>query len=622
MTVALSVSELLAHLREAVLREAAQGTESTRHAPSHRLIGQLFHAVAAEALGPSAQLNVFCLMEDLDAPRKDTLEEATALVYDRLLGPRLTQHHNVLHPLSAHVLALWEAVRSYVDWLTTLAWQNVVQKQPADRAKAWEDFRGVFKAEVPVEATLTNPDWLESVRLTGVADLLMRIPHRRHWCAIELKTGNVPDELALLQACLYQIAIEAEGVSGGAVSVLRVGRDVESARYSSKQTAQVRQRLFELIGAAAGITQSAQARPVRPPKPPTAVKQENDPFAERLVTAYADLGLGVRVADEVQVGPTFRRYRLELARNTRWGQVKSSIPSLEVRLGATTPMTLTRDVGRIYLDVQREDREAVYFRDVPLPDVTLDKAELLVGVDIAGRPVTLDLADPVSPHVLVAGTTGSGKSEWLTLALTSLARGRTPDELRLILVDPKRTAFGVLATSPFLWDQAGVVMPPDDDPVDALALLTDEMERRYGLLAQHGAKDLSELRARGLAVPPRLVCACDEFMDVVLGSEQRREIERLVARIGAKARAAGIHLILATQQPRRDVLSGLIQSNLPARIALQTAGPVESRLMQCPGAERLLGKGDLLFRSLGEPQRLQAPLVATETRDKVLRVMS
>jgi DNA segregation ATPase FtsK/SpoIIIE-like protein len=189
-----------------------------------------------------------------------------------------------------------------------------------------------------------------------------------------------------------------------------------------------------------------------------------------------------------------------------------------------------------------------------------------------------------------------------------------------VLIDPKRTAFGMLAKSPFLWDQAGLVLPPDDDPIAALQLLVDEMERRYKVLHAHGAKDLGDLRRQGQSPPPRIVCVCDEFMDLLLASDQRREVERQVARLGAKARAAGIHLILATQQPRREVLSALIQSNLPARVALQAATPVEARLMQCRGAERLLGKGDLLFRSLGEPQRLQAPLVAAATRDEVFRL--
>lgn len=624
MTVALSVSELLAQLRTTMLAEP-DGTAPREAPTSHRLLGRLFHATAADATGPDTELNVFCLMQDLDTTREETLEAVQEHLYDRILGPRLAQHHNVLHPLSSQVVSLWQATRGLGNWLVTLAWRAVITQQAADRAEAWDRLRKTLKAEVPVEATLTHPDWVEPVRLTGIADLLLRFPGSRRWCAVELKTGSVPEELSVLQACLYQIAIEAEGPSGGAVSVLHFdGHTADGPTFRSSDTAKVRDRLHRLIGACAGILRDDPTRKTLaetpPPTPPQVIRATEDDFADRLTTAYADLGLGVTVADDVQVGPTFKRYRLELARGTKWGQVRDSIPNIEIRLGATTPMTLQRSVGRIYLDVQREDRQPVYFRNVLMPPVNKEKAELLVGVDIGGRPVMLDLADAVSPHVLVAGSTGSGKSEWLMLALTSLARERTPDELRFVLIDPKRTAFGTLAKSTFLWDQAGLVLPPDDDPAEALTLMAEEMERRYTLLQQHGAKDIGELRELTRAAPPRIVCVCDEFLDLLLGTDRRKEVEMLVARIGAKARAAGIHLILATQQPRRDVLSGLIQSNLPARVALKAASPIESRLMQCPGAENLLGNGDLLFRSLGEPQRLQAPLVAPETRNQVLGV--
>lgn len=626
MTATVSVSEVLAHLRRAVLEERSEGHGEP--AASTHLLGRLFHAAAADATGADEARNVFCLMEDLAASREETGAAVRGHLYDQILGPRLYAQQDRLQSVSAQVVTLWSAAQTFADWLVGLAWESAPFDQDDPRA-AWADLRATLKAEVPVEATLSDERWSEPVRLTGIADLLLRAPATRRWCAVELKTGQVPDELALLQACLYHLAIEAEAPADGAsaLAIARFGDDVAEALFEGHRVREVRERLVELIGAMTGVGRQP-AQPISVglgvgkvgTSGPVRVPAAQDPFCQQLERAYRDLGLGVSVTGQVEVGPTFRRYQLALARGTAWGKVKKSLDDLEIRLATRSPMTLQREIGRIYLNVQREDRQVISYLEVPLPKPQPDRAELLAGVDISGRPVMLDLANDTTPHVLVSGTTGSGKSEWLVMALTSLAASRSPEELKLVLIDPKRTAFMSLSASPYLWGDAGLVLPPDHDPIDVLDKLIDEMERRFGAFGAAGARDLREYAAQGHAAPapPRIVVACDEFMDLMLGSSQRKAVESRIARLGAKARAAGIHLILATQQPRRDVVTGIIQANLPARIALRAESPIEAAITRCPGAERLLGKGDLLFRSLGEPKRLQAPLVAPETRDQIL----
>jgi S-DNA-T family DNA segregation ATPase FtsK/SpoIIIE len=193
----------------------------------------------------------------------------------------------------------------------------------------------------------------------------------------------------------------------------------------------------------------------------------------------------------------------------------------------------------------------------------------------------------------------------------------TPADLRLVLIDPKRTAFQELRRSPYLWERLGVLMPPDDDMMAAFDLLIEEMESRYRELERLGVADLWEWKQKEKSAPPRLVLLCDEYADLLQGARERKELEQRIARLGAKARAAGIHLVLATQRASRDVVTGVIKANLTGRVCLRVAEPLESRLvLNTAGAENLTGNGDLLWSSGGEPVRLQAPLLDEESKAK------
>jgi S-DNA-T family DNA segregation ATPase FtsK/SpoIIIE len=219
----------------------------------------------------------------------------------------------------------------------------------------------------------------------------------------------------------------------------------------------------------------------------------------------------------------------------------------------------------------------------------------------------------ITEQVLAFWEAVQAACHWLAELVWSLrtrqTKSRTPihDTLRLLIIDPKRNAFHTLRNSPFLWRP--IVFPDEHSAVDILTELAEEMDRRYRIA--QGADSFAQMVTQSNAPLPRIVCVCDEYRDLISRNrEQRKGIEGQICRLGAKARAAGIHLILATQEPSRDTITGPLDSNIPARVGLKMGKSLESKmLLNQSGAEKLLGNGDLLFRDIGQPRRLQAPLL-------------
>jgi len=271
------------------------------------------------------------------------------------------------------------------------------------------------------------------------------------------------------------------------------------------------------------------------------------------------------------------------------------------------------------VDVERADREIVPFNSVrdqlpPLHQVA-GCSKLPVGVDLETKLHFADLADSDNCHLLIAGITGSGKTEWLRMAIASLLLTNTPRTLRLVLIDPKRSSFTELGGSDFVWGGGKIIYPDQVSPVSTFNDLVDEMERRYRLFAQNGFENIRAYHASGKELP-RIVCVCEEYSELL--NTGRKEIETKIQRLGQKARSAGIHLILTVQQPSRDIVKGTLQVNVPARIGFRVNNPIESRmLLDREGAEELLGDGDLLFKDIGDPVRLQAPFLSAEERRRI-----
>ena len=235
-----------------------------------------------------------------------------------------------------------------------------------------------------------------------------------------------------------------------------------------------------------------------------------------------------------------------------------------------------------------------------------------LGKDISGSAVWADLAR--MPHILIAGTTGSGKSGCINTMLCSILLRATPDELRMILVDPKRVELGLYESIPHL------LTPVVSSPKTAAAVLANvltEMDRRYEQMSLARARNLSELnrslRKRGDPILPNLLVVIDELADLMMVSPQ--EVEDAVIRLAQKSRAVGIHLVLATQRPSVDVITGMIKANVPSRIAFAVSSQTDSRVvLDQGGAESLLGQGDMLFKPLGTSrlQRVQGAFVTEE----------
>jgi S-DNA-T family DNA segregation ATPase FtsK/SpoIIIE len=235
-----------------------------------------------------------------------------------------------------------------------------------------------------------------------------------------------------------------------------------------------------------------------------------------------------------------------------------------------------------------------------------------LGKDISGAAVWTDLAR--MPHILIAGTTGSGKSGCINTMLCSILLRATPDELRMILVDPKRVELGLYESIPHL------LTPVVSSPKTAAAVLANvltEMERRYERMSAARARNLGELNrvlsGRGEPSVPNLLIVIDELADLMMISPQ--DVEDAVIRLAQKSRAVGIHLVLATQRPSVDVITGMIKANVPSRIAFAVSSQTDSRvILDQSGAESLLGQGDMLFKPLGTSrlQRIQGAYVSEE----------
>ncbi len=336
--------------------------------------------------------------------------------------------------------------------------------------------------------------------------------------------------------------------------------------------------------------------------------------AEALVTCLAHFGVEATVIGQI-AGPRVTRYELQLAPGTKVGKVAQLKDDLSYALATTEIRILAPIPGKqaVGVEVPNLSPNLVTLGDIfgEMPQ-SASPLSVWLGKDISGASVWADLAR--MPHLLIAGTTGSGKSGCINTILTSILLRSTPDEARLILVDPKRIELNHYESIPHL------LTPVVSSPKEAAAVLLNvvtEMERRYERLSQVRARNLPEanraFRKRGEEELPYLLVVIDELADLMMVSPQ--EVEDCVIRLAQKSRAVGIHLVLATQRPSVDVITGMIKANVPSRIAFAVSSQTDSRvILDQNGAEALLGQGDMLFKPLGTSrvQRVQGAFVTEE----------
>jgi DNA segregation ATPase FtsK/SpoIIIE, S-DNA-T family len=356
-----------------------------------------------------------------------------------------------------------------------------------------------------------------------------------------------------------------------------------------------------------GVLRHSRAKKGQPAK--AAEKTSN-----ALLEALANFGVDAHLVGQV-VGPRVTRYELQLAPGTKVGKVAALKDDLAYALATTEIRILAPIPGKqaVGVEVPNLSPNIVTLGDIydELP-TSASPLSVWLGKDISGASVWADLAR--MPHILIAGTTGSGKSGCINTMLCSILLRATPDELRMILVDPKRVELGLYESIPHL------LTPVVSSPKAAAAVLANvltEMDKRYERMSIARARNLPELNRvlleRGEQPLPYLLIVIDELADMMMVSPQ--EVEDAVIRLAQKSRAVGIHLVLATQRPSVDVITGMIKANVPSRIAFAVSSQTDSRvILDTSGAESLLGQGDMLFKPLGTSrlQRLQGAFVTEE----------
>jgi S-DNA-T family DNA segregation ATPase FtsK/SpoIIIE len=342
--------------------------------------------------------------------------------------------------------------------------------------------------------------------------------------------------------------------------------------------------------------------------------EQDGRVAGLLVQALANFGVDATIVGEI-AGPRVTRYELQLAPGTKVSKVAALKDDLSYALATTEIRILAPIPGKqaVGVEVPNLAPNLVTLGDIydDLP-ATSSPLSVWLGKDISGNAVWTDLAR--MPHLLIAGTTGSGKSGCINTILTSILLRATPDDVRMILIDPKRIELGFYESIPHLLTP--VVSSPKTAAA-ALANVVGEMERRYEQMSHVRARSLPEmnrsLRGRGEKQLPYLLVVIDELADLMMISPQ--DVEDAIIRLAQKSRAVGIHLVLATQRPSVDVITGMIKANVPSRIAFAVSSQTDSRvILDQAGAESLLGQGDMLFKPLGTSrlQRVQGAYVSEE----------
>jgi len=343
-------------------------------------------------------------------------------------------------------------------------------------------------------------------------------------------------------------------------------------------------------------------------KPDTAGQEQT---ARTLLEALGHFGIDAKVIGRV-TGPHITRYELRLAPGTKVSKVAQLKDDLAYALAATDIRILAPIPGKqaVGVEVPNARRRIVHLGDVfQEPPADWSPLSVWLGKDIAGRAIGADLAK--MPHLLVAGTTGAGKSACVNAMLSSILLRATPHEVRFVLVDPKQVELNHYESIPHLLTP---VITSPRMAANALQNLVREMEQRYGIMSLARTRSLPELNRarekRGEPHLPYVLCVIDELADLMMVAPA--EVEDSIIRLAQKARAVGIHLVLATQSPRVDVITGMIKANVPSRIAFAVSSQTDSRvILDQNGAESLLGQGDMLFSPVGASklQRIQGAYI-------------
>jgi S-DNA-T family DNA segregation ATPase FtsK/SpoIIIE len=334
-----------------------------------------------------------------------------------------------------------------------------------------------------------------------------------------------------------------------------------------------------------------------------------DKIGEDLVNTLQSFGVGVEYHGAA-VSPAFIRVKLKPNSGVKVNSILKLSADLQVQLGLNYPPLIAPQAGYVSVDLPRQDRQIAKFEDFIQKQFLAPTApvKIAIGVGIDGKLLEADLSDPNTCHFLVGGTTGSGKSEFLRSLLLSLIYRHSSQHLKIALVDPKRVTFPEFEQMSSLY---APVVKDSDRAVELMQELVAEMESRYQKFEKAKCADLTVYNQRSSPMLPRIVCIFDEYADFMAEKEVRNILEQSIKRLGAMARAAGIHLIISTQRPEASIVTPIIRTNLPGRVALSTKSEADSKIIlggTSTVAAYLIGKGDLVYQVGPHLQRLQSLL--------------
>ena len=356
----------------------------------------------------------------------------------------------------------------------------------------------------------------------------------------------------------------------------------------------------------------------------TDATDEMNATRERLETTIKSFGVSARIVDMTR-GPTVTRYDLELEQGVKLSRLTNLAGDIALALGVVSVRIapIPDKISTVGIEVPNKVISTVYLRDIidsPRFAQAKSKLSFAIGKDIAGQAVVGNIAK--LPHLLIAGTTGSGKSVCMNSLIISLLYKADPDEVKLIMIDPKMVELGVYNGIPHLY------VPVVTDPKKAAGALqwaVTEMLKRYRLFSEMGVRSIDAYNDHIKDDPEKqkmasIVIVIDELADLMLVAS--KDVEESICRVAQMGRAAGIHLVIATQRPSSDVITGLMKANIPSRIAFAVSSALESRIiLDNAGAEKLIGMGDMLYAPIGcgKPLRVQGAFVSDEERDSIVQ---
>jgi S-DNA-T family DNA segregation ATPase FtsK/SpoIIIE len=436
----------------------------------------------------------------------------------------------------------------------------------------------------------------------------------------------------------------------GAKSVSSIPAAVKARlpRESRRVEASVKERIADVkVNEVKKQPVKAEKKPVKPPKakepvvyttpyklPSTDLLNSPPPIEEReikedlaakskiLEETLSDFGIEGKVVN-VDKGPVITRYELEPARGVTINKITSLSDNIALAMKAVSIRVVAPIPGKgtVGVEVPNSKSTFVYLREILESKKyknTASKLKLVLGKDISGVPIVADLDD--MPHLLIAGATGSGKTVCVNSIIMTLLFNASPEELKFLMVDPKQVELADFNNLPHL---LGPVVKDTKKVSHTLNWLANEMDRRFEMFSEVGVRNINvynkERKSKDLPVLPYIILIIDELNDLMLVA--RQEVEDIITRIAQLSRAVGIHMIIATQRPSVNVITGVIKANLPARISFKVASKVDSRtVIDMNGAEKLLGKGDLLFIEPGNPKpvRAQGALINDDEIKKVV----